>query len=75
MKLYTWIPTRVLNVGNFATARSCCQQNVSTVELVDHTYDGRSAVYYTSVDRNALTPLLLFIVDLLYNVFLQLCSS
>ena len=55
---------RVLSSGtfdleNFATASlSCCLQNSSTVELVDHTCDGRRvvAVYYTSVDRNALTP-------------------
>ena len=34
-------------------------------------------IYYTSVDRNAVTPLLRFVVDLglLYNSFLQLCSS
>ena len=30
-----------LVVGTFATAsRLCCQQSSSTVELVDHTYDG-----------------------------------
>ena len=68
---------------NFATAsRSCCQQNSSTVELVDlHTYDSRGwthIVYYTSrrVDRIALSPnitaLLRSVVDLLYNVFLHL---
>jgi len=32
-------------------------------------------VYHTSVDRNALTPLRRFAVDLLYDLFLQLCSS
>ena len=32
-------------------------------------------VYYTSVDHNALTPLLPFVVDLLHNLFLQLWSS
>jgi len=41
------------DLANFATAsRSYCQQNSSTVELVDH---------------NRLTPLLRFVVDLLYN--------
>ena len=30
----------------------------STIELVDHIYDGRriAAVYYTSVNGNAVTP-------------------
>jgi len=43
-------------------SRSRGQANLSTVELVDHTYDGgphrgwTRVVYYTSVDRNALTP-------------------
>ena len=32
-------------------------------------------VYFASVDRNALTPSLCFVVDLLHNLFLQLCSS
>jgi len=57
--------------------RWCCQQNSSTVELVDHTYDGRGwtyIVYYTSVDCNLLTPLLRFVLDLLYDLFIQLCS-
>ena len=30
------------------------------------------AVYYTSVNCNPLSPLLLFVVDLLYSLFLQL---
>ena len=32
-------------------------------------------VYYASVDRNAVTLLHQFVLDLLYNLFLQLCSS
>ena len=32
-------------------------------------------VYYRSVDRNAQTPLVPVVLDLLYNLFLQLCSS
>ena len=70
--------SQTLDLENFATtSRSCCQQNSSTVELVDHSHDGRLivAVYYTSVDRNALTPLLRILVDLLYNLFLQLGSK
>ena len=37
------------------------------VELSDRTFDGQrvAAVCYTSVDRNVLTPLLRFVVDLL----------
>jgi len=59
---------QTLHLENFATAsRSCCQQNSSTVELVDHTYERSTrrcwthVVYYTSVDRNPLTPLLRFL--------------
>jgi len=73
---------RVLSSGtfdleNFATASlSCCLQNSSTVELVDHTCDGRRvvAVYYTSVDRNALTPFtsIRFVPDPMYNLLLLL---
>ena len=39
-----------------------------------HLYDNRRvvAVYYTSACCNPLTPLLRFVVDLLYNLFLQL---
>jgi len=59
-------PTLLLwTLENFATvSRSSCQQNSSTVELVDHTYDGRcvvawvTLVHYTSVDSNTITPLL-----------------
>jgi len=66
-------------VENFTTAnRFFCQQNSSTVELVDcATYDCRARcsrthiVYYTSVDCNPPAPLLQFVLDLLYN----LCSS
>ena len=50
-----------LELKNFATvSRSGRQQNSSTVEPVDHTYDGRRvvAVYYTSLKRNTLTQLL-----------------
>ena len=37
--------------------------------------DWAHEVYYTSVDRNALTPLFRLMVDLLCNLFLQGYSS
>jgi len=73
--------SQTLDLDNFAMAsRSCSQQNSSTAELVDHTYEGRlvvarRALVYLSVGRNALTPLLRLVVDLSYNLLLQLCSS
>jgi len=53
------------------------QQSSRTVELVDHTYDGRRVARrrHTSVDRNALTALLRSRMGLLWTLFLQLCSS
>jgi len=58
-------------------SRSCCRQNSSTVEFVDHSHDVQrvAAVYYTSVDCNPLTPLLRSVVDLLYILFLQSSSG
>ena len=41
---------------NFYNARR--QQSSRTVELLDHTYDGRRLARHMSVDRNALTALL-----------------
>jgi len=32
-------------------------------------------VYYTTVDRNTLTPLLLYVVDLLYNLTQSNCAA
>jgi len=60
-----------------SASRSCCRQYLSTVVLVDNTYDRRclEAVYCKSVHRNPLTPLLRFVVDLSYNLFLWSCSS
>jgi len=50
-------------------SRSCYQQNSSTFEVVDDICDGRRVVagctYYTSMDRNALTPLFRLVVVLL----------
>ena len=58
-----------------STSRSCCRQISLTVELVDHTYDSWHvvAVFCTCafVDRNALSPLFRFVVDLLRNLFLH----
>jgi len=53
------------------------QQSTRTVELVDHTYDGRRVARrtHTSVDRNALTASLRSRMSLLWTLFLQLCSS
>jgi len=53
------------------------QQSSRTVELVDHTYDGRRVAKRTHscVDRNALTVLLRSRMGLLWILFLQLCSS
>jgi len=42
---YVGTLSQTLKLENFATAsQSCCEQNSSTVELVDHNYDGRRAV-------------------------------
>jgi len=58
------------------TVLMVCQQNSSTVELVDHTKTVEaSCAHYTSVDCNPPTPQLRFVVDFLYNLFLQLCGS
>ena len=76
--LPSWTLSQNFGLRKFRhSSRSCCQQNSSRVELVDHTYEGRRtmAVYYTSVDCNPLTPLLRSVVDLLYNLLLQLGSS
>jgi len=69
--------SQTLDLENFATAsRWCCEQNSSTVELVDYTYQrvvaARPMVYDTSVDCNPLTPLFRFVLDLLYNYVQQL---
>jgi len=76
--LRTLSPTPELE--NFAAAsRSRCQQHSSsssstTVELVDDTYAvapiNESWLFTTS--RSTVTPLLRFVVDLLYNLFVQL---
>jgi len=72
---------KTLDFENFATVKSIA---LST-KLVDdrtcwrhgHLYVSRRvvAVYYTSISCNNLTRLLWFVVDLLYNLFLQLWSS
>ena len=59
--LFSGTLSQTLDFKHFATAsRWRCHQIVSTVELVDDTFDGRRivAVYYTSVNCNPLTPLL-----------------
>ena len=73
---------QTLDLENFATAsRWCGRLNSSTVELVDHTYEGRAprdwihTVCYSLIDCNPLTPLLRFILDLLQNLFLRCCAA
>jgi len=68
--------SQILDLGNFVTASPL---SVTTLVdgLVDYTYDGRRvvAVYYMSVNCDSLTPILRLVVDLLYNLIPQLCSS
>jgi len=50
--------SQTLDLKNFiAASLSCCQQNSSTVDVVDD-YDGRCAVavYYTSANCNSIRP-------------------
>jgi len=64
-----------LDLGNFDTAsRWRCEQNTSTVEMVDETYDRKRivAVYCTSVNCNPITQLLPFVVQLVSSVMQQL---
>ena len=73
---------RTLKISLRQVDGSRCQQSsssslsTSTVELVDDTYrtvhDRVVAVYYKSVYCNPLTPSLRYVVDSLYNLFLQL---
>ena len=62
-----------LDFKNFATAsQQHCQQNSSTVELVDDTYTTVDESWLFTTRRSTVTPLLRFVVDLLYKLFLQL---
>jgi len=76
-KMSTSLWTQKFSPGQLSRPR--CQQTYrrSSLLTVDHTYDDRRvvAVYCTSVDCNTLTPLLRFVVDLLYKLFLRLYSS
>ena len=70
--------SRTADLEKFAAAsRSRCQQLVVIDSPVcrQHLYDNRRvvAVYYKSVNCSILTPLLRFVVDLLYNFFPLLC--
>ena len=52
-------PGTLFQTLDFLEFRWFSKQNSSTVELVDHTYDGRRVmVYYTSVDCKLLAPFL-----------------
>jgi len=60
------------------TNRFVLSTNSSTVGLIDHIYDSRCVMAgrtYTLHVRDALIPLLWFVVNLLCNLLLQLCSS
>jgi len=73
-----WTLSRTLHLENFATAsRSYCHEKSTVVEFANHMYDSRRivAVYCTSVSCNALTLLLWLLLNMFYNLFLQLCSS
>ena len=85
--LYLCVCTFVANIGPYIKTRSSKipitfynarrQQSLRTVELVDHTYDGRRVARHThtSVDRNAVNALLRSRMGLLWTLFLQWCSS
>jgi len=66
-------PRQVDRVASQTHRRSRLLTTLATVDA--SRLDAHTFIYYTSVDRNALTPLLRFIVDLLYNLFQDLCSS
>ena len=73
-KFWTWkiSPRRVDGVVNKTRRRtSLCITPVRRWTRRGWTH----IVYCTSVHYNASTPLLQFVLDLLYNLFLQLCSS
>jgi len=59
--------------STYAANRSCCQHRLSTVDLVDDTYDGRRvlAVYCASVNCNPLTSLLRLVVLQPVHVFVR----
>jgi len=82
--LYLCVCMSVANIGPYTKTRSSYpitfynarrQQSSRTVELVDHTYDGRRVARHRSLDRNALTALLRARMGLLCTLFLQRCSS
>ena len=81
--LYLCVCMSVANIGPYIKTRSSYpitfyyarrQQSLRTVELVDHTYDGRRVARHTSLDRNAVTALLRSRMGLLCILFLQWCS-
>jgi len=81
--LYLCVCMSVANIGPYIKTRSSYpitfyyarrQQSSRTVELVDHTYNGRRVARHTSLDRNAVTALLRSRMGLLCILFLQWCS-
>jgi len=80
--LHSGTLSETLDLENFATFKSV----VLSTKLVDGRACGSRLrqstrrcwthiVYCTTVYSNRLTPLLRFVVDLLYNLFLQFCGS
>ena len=68
----------IFDLENFATASHRCTGVINVDgQLVDYTYDSKGAswlnaqVYYTLVDCNPLTPLLRFVLDLSYKLYLH----
>jgi len=75
----------ILDLENFTTASLRCTGVIkSTVSLwsaswlnarVYHTLWLNARVYHTLVDCNPLTPLLRFVLDLLYKLYLHCCAA
>ena len=68
----------ILDLENFATASRRCTGVINVDrQLVDYTYDGRECRgwMHKLVDCNPLTPLLQFVLDLSYKLYLHCYAS
>ena len=81
ISLCYFVPNFMLDLKNFTrVSQSCCQQSSLTVELVDHTYDGRRVARRTQLTTrrrpqcsNCITLIwCVFVVDLVPTVVQQL---
>jgi len=81
ISLCYFVPNFMLDLKNFTrVSQSCCQQSSLTVELVDHTYDGRRVARRTQLTArrrpqcsNCITLIWCgFVVDLVPTVVQQL---